>query len=132
MLFTEAYANLTFTMKYFIDEKGRIGSHFPFNFILIERLNENSNAFDFKREIDSWISNLPSIGVSNWVLGNHDKPRVGSRYGVDRVDGMLMLLLLLPGVAVTYNGDEIGMVDFRDGISWEDTKDPQVMTLKIY
>jgi alpha-glucosidase len=30
----------------------------------------------------------------------------------------------LPGVAVTYNGDEIGMLDYRD-ISWEDTLDPQ-------
>lgn len=37
---------------------------------------------------------------------------------------MLTLLLTLPGVAVTYNGDEIGMVDYRD-ISWEDTQDPQ-------
>lgn len=126
-MFTEAYANITYTMKYFIDDKGKKGSHFPFNFILIENLNENSNAFDFKREIDVWMSNLPSIGVSNWVLGNHDKPRVGSRYGVDRIDGMLMLLLLLPGVAVTYNGDEIGMVDFRYGISWNDTRDPQVL-----
>lgn len=118
---------MSMTMKYFIDDKQKLGSHFPFNFILIENLNENSNAFDFKRQIDSWISNLPlGIGVSNWVLGNHDKPRVGSRYGIERVDGMLMLLLLLPGVAVTYNGDEIGMVDFRDGISWADTRDPQV------
>jgi alpha-glucosidase len=114
-------------MKYFIDEKGKVGSHFPFNFILIENLNENSNAFDFKTQIDNWINNLPSIGTSNWVLGNHDKPRVGSRYGQTRIDGMLMLLLLLPGVAVTYNGDEIGMVDFRDGISWDDTRDPQVI-----
>lgn len=128
-MFTEAYANITFTMKYFIDENGKKGSHFPFNFILIQNLNENSNAFDFKREIDVWMSNLPAVGVSNWVLGNHDQPRVGSRYGSDRIDGMLMLLLLLPGVAVTYNGDEIGMVDFRYGISWEDTRDPQVFFL---
>jgi len=34
-----------------------------------------------------------------------------------------MITLLLPGVAVTYNGDEIGMED--TWISWEDTKDPQ-------
>lgn len=35
----------------------------------------------------------------------------------------MMLLLTLPGVAFTYNGDEIGMMDYRD-ISWDDTTDP--------
>lgn len=56
-------------------------------------------------------------------LGNHDRARFASRYGRQRIDGLLTLLLTLPGVAVTYNGDEIGMEDFRD-ISWEDTLDP--------
>jgi alpha-glucosidase len=37
---------------------------------------------------------------------------------------MLTLLLTLPGVAVIYNGDEIGMLDSRD-IPWEDTLDLQ-------
>lgn len=37
---------------------------------------------------------------------------------------MLTLLLTLPGVAVTYNGEEIGMLDYRD-ISWDQTLDPQ-------
>lgn len=32
--------------------------------------------------------------------------------------------MTLPGVSVTYNGDEIGMVDFRD-MSYQDTVDPQ-------
>lgn len=36
----------------------------------------------------------------------------------------MTLLLTLPGVAVTYNGEEIGMLDYRE-ISWEDTLDPQ-------
>ena len=39
------------------------------------------------------------------------------------VDVMNMLLLLLPGVATTYYGEEIGMVNVR--ISFEDTQDPQ-------
>ena len=38
------------------------------------------------------------------------------------MDGFNMLSLLLPGVAVTYNGEEIGMVNTE--VSWEDTVDP--------
>ncbi|XP_070505137.1 maltase 2-like [Chironomus tepperi] len=125
VLFTEAYANLTFTMKYYYDNEGKPRAHFPFNFLLIENLSEQSTAYDFKARIDEWFAALPAGATSNWVLGNHDKPRFGSRYGTERIDGMLMLLLLLPGVAVTYNGDEIGMLDYRYGISWEDTVDPQ-------
>lgn len=66
--------------------------------------------------------------ISIEKLGNHDKPRFASRYGIERVDGMMMLLLCLPGVAITYNGDEIGMVDYRE-ISWEKTQDPQACNL---
>jgi len=36
--------------------------------------------------------------------------------------------MILPGMAVTYNGDEIGMVDKRD-ISWKDTQDPQACSM---
>ena len=38
------------------------------------------------------------------------------------MDGFNMLSLLLPGVAVTYNGEEIGMTNTL--VSWEDTVDP--------
>ncbi|EFN75190.1 Maltase 1 [Harpegnathos saltator] len=57
------------------------------------------------------------------ILSNHDNPRVASRFP-GRSDHMTILSMNLPDLAVTYNGDEIGMVDKRD-ISWEDTKDPQ-------
>ena len=33
-----------------------------------------------------------------------------------------MMSLMLPGVAVTYNGEEIGMTN--TDVSWEDTVDP--------
>lgn len=42
--------------------------------------------------------------------------------GSDRISGLTMLLLTLPGVAFTYSGDEILMLDHRD-ISWNDTTD---------
>lgn len=44
-----------------------------------------------------------------------------SRFRDDMVDGLNGLNMLLPGVAITYQGEEIGM---RDGfVSWEDTVD---------
>ena len=45
-----------------------------------------------------------------------------ARFGPDNIDGFNMISLLLPGVAVTYNGEEIGMVNTE--VSWEDTVDP--------
>ena len=48
--------------------------------------------------------------------------RLGSRFGEGNMDGFNMLSLLLPGVAVTYNGEEIGMTN--TAVSWEDTVDP--------
>jgi len=56
-------------------------------------------------------------------IGNHDKNRVGSRFGADRVDLFNILLLTLPGCSITYNGEELGMLDGY--VSWEDTVDPQ-------
>lgn len=123
-MMTEAYANTTFTMKYYESDNGTLGSHMPFNFVLIEYLNERSSADDFKRVIDERIDALPKGKVTNWVIGNHDQPRVGSRYGSERIDALLTLVMTLPGIAVTYQGEEIGMVDNRDGISWEETVDP--------
>lgn len=37
------------------------------------------------------------------LIGNHDQPRVASRYGAEKVDALLMLVMTLPGIAVTYN-----------------------------
>ena len=56
-------------------------------------------------------------------MSNHDQSRVATRYP-GRGDQMSMLAMILPGIAVTYNGDEIAMEDKLD-ISWEDTQDPQ-------
>lgn len=43
--------------------------------------------------------------------------------GIERIDALTMLLLTLPGVSFTYNGDEIAMVDYH-GILWDATTDP--------
>lgn len=124
-MMTEAYANLTMTMKFYESDDGtQPRAHFPFNFAMIEDLNDGSKASNFKYIIDRWLDNMPRGKITNWVLGNHDKPRMASRYGRDRIDGMALILMTLPGVAVVYNGEEIGMEDYRD-MSYEDSKDPQ-------
>ena len=48
--------------------------------------------------------------------------RLGTRFGAGNIDGFNMMSLMLPGVAVTYNGEEIGMTNTE--VSWEDTVDP--------
>lgn len=55
--------------------------------------------------------------------GNHDQLRLVSRFGEEKARMITAMSLLLPGVAVNYYGDEIGMSDTY--ISWEDTQDPQ-------
>lgn len=55
-------------------------------------------------------------------MGNHDRNRTASRFP-GRADQMTMLAMILPGVAVTYYGEEIGMIDKTD-ITWEETQDP--------
>ncbi|XP_053692700.1 maltase 2-like [Sabethes cyaneus] len=115
IMMTEAYANITFTMKYYQSTDGtRSGSHLPFNFLLITDLTEASSAQDFVFTINKWLTYMPRNRDANWVIGNHDQPRVGSRYGVERIDAVNTLLMTLPGVAVTYYGEEIGMVDYKN------------------
>ena len=127
VLLTEAYASLPNMIKYY-----NYGSHVPFNFRFITDADANSNATQLKNVIDSWIKLMPKGGVANWVMGNHDQVRLGSRYP-DRTEQMIMLEMILPGIAVTYYGEEIGMVDIpgptkydvRDGcrspFQWDNT-----------
>jgi glycosidase len=42
-------------------------------------------------------------------VGNHDHGHVASGLGGDLVDCLNMILLMLPGTAVTYRGEELGM-----------------------
>jgi alpha-glucosidase len=65
---------------------------------------------------------LPERGWPNWVLGNHDRPRIASRVGAAQARLAAMLLLTLRGTPTLYYGDEIGMHDV--GIPPERVQDP--------
>ncbi|XP_072745192.1 maltase 1-like [Anoplolepis gracilipes] len=117
LLVMEAYTSFPHTMQYY--NYGVL----PFNFMFIINITAGSSAKFVKKEMDCWMNSMPDGGIANWVMGNHDNHRVASRFP-GRSDQMAMLSMIMPGLAVTYNGDEIGMVDKND-ISWADTKDPQ-------
>jgi alpha-glucosidase len=95
------------------------GVHLPFNFQLLQ---SSWHARQIAKLVDQYESVLPDGGWPNWVLGNHDNPRVASRVGVDQARVAAMLLLTLRGTPTMYYGDELGMQDVR--ISPERVRDP--------
>lgn len=58
-------------------------------------------------------------------MGNHDQHRVATRLGKENIDAFNMLIAILPGVMVTYNGEEIGMENGE--VTCEQGKDPQAI-----
>jgi alpha-glucosidase len=82
------------------------GVQLPFNFQL---LLSAWNARDIAALIDRYEAALPLGGWPNWVLGNHDRPRVASRLGMAQARVAAMLLLTLRGTPTMYYGDELGM-----------------------
>ncbi|XP_017868309.1 PREDICTED: maltase A3 [Drosophila arizonae] len=121
ILLAETYSPIDIVMQYYGNATAQ-GAQLPFNFLLITEISNNSNANDYARTIQKWLQHMPKGRTANWVLGNHDQWRVGSRLGADRVDMLNMLITTLPGASVTYQGEELGMTNVW--ISWKDTVDP--------
>ncbi len=96
------------------------GAHLPFNFQLIAL---PWNARQIALAVDQYEGALPMGGWPNWVLGNHDQPRIASRVGKAQARVAAVLLLTLRGTPTVYYGDEIGMRDVP--IAPEFVQDPQ-------
>ena len=82
------------------------GAHMPFNFAL---LSTPWRARDIAKLVDDYEAALPPGGWPNWVLGNHDRPRIAGRVGPEQARLAAMLLLTLRGTPTIYYGDELGM-----------------------
>jgi alpha-glucosidase len=82
------------------------GVQLPFNFALLET---EWHARAIARLVSEYEAALPPGGWPNWVLGNHDRPRIASRVGRPQARVAAMLLLTLRGTPTLYYGDEIGM-----------------------
>ena len=72
--------------------------------------------------VDGLEAALPPSAWPNYVLGNHDEPRLASRYGQEQARVTAMLLLTLRGTPTLYQGDELGMVNGE--IPFDQQQDP--------
>jgi alpha-glucosidase len=95
------------------------GVQLPFNFQLISA-EWQAQAID--RIVRGYEAALPAGAAPNWVIGNHDKPRIASRVGEPRARLAAMLLLTLRGTPTLYYGDELGMTDAT--IPADEVQDP--------
>ena len=99
--------------------KDLAGANLPFNFAL---LSTPWNARGIATLIEQYERALPAGAWPNWVLGNHDRPRIASRVGAAQARVAAMLLLTLRGTPTMYYGDEIGMLQVN--ITSEQVRDP--------
>jgi len=89
----------------------------------------------FKRIFREWDEALKMGGWSSIFLGNHDFPRITSRFGDDQryweksAKALAILLLTLRGTPYIYQGDEIGMTNVAFG-SFDDYRD--IETMNVY
>jgi alpha-glucosidase len=82
------------------------GVQLPFNFQLLQ---SGWQARELAALIDRYEALLPPGAWPNWVLGNHDRPRIASRVGDAQARVAATLLLTLRGTPTIYYGDELGM-----------------------
>ena len=85
---------------------GLTGADLPFNFQLIQT---PWRADAVAALVAEYEAALPEGGWPNWVLGNHDQPRIAARVGERQARIAAMLLLTLRGTPTLYYGDEIGL-----------------------
>ena len=95
-------------------------AHLPFNFQLIDA---PWTARDLHRIIAEYEAALPPGAWPNWVLGNHDRPRIASRVGQAQARAAAVLLLTLRGTPTLYYGDELGLEDVA--IALDRVQDPR-------
>jgi alpha-glucosidase len=84
------------------------GAQLPFNFKLLQT---PWDAVAIDALVRRYEAALPPGAQPNWVLGNHDNPRVASRVGPAQARAAAVLLLTLRGTPTLYYGDELGMAD---------------------
>jgi alpha-glucosidase len=105
VLIGELYLPVERLMHYYGEQLDEI--HLPFNFQLVTLPSWEARAI--REVVEAYEAALPKGAWPNWVLGNHDRPRIATRVGREQARLAHMLLLTLRGTPTCYYGDEIGM-----------------------
>ena len=116
----EVYDDIPTVMSYYGDMDE---CDFPFNFLLVGLPRKNWTGTGVNVTVSKWLDASPNGVWPNWVVGNHDNPRIASKLGVEKSALITMLLLTLPGTPTVYYGDELGMTDVF--VPFNKTQDPQ-------
>lgn len=122
MMIGEIYLPIHKLMTYYGPQNN--GAHLPFNFMLLTMPWE---PLKIAAAIAEYEGALPQGAWPNWVLGNHDQPRITSRVGIQQAKTAAMLLLTLRGTPTIYYGEEIGMTDVP--IPPHEVQDPQGLNM---
>lgn len=122
MMIGEIYLPIQQLVAYYgVDLKG---AHLPFNFQLVTL---PWDPLEISAALIAYEAALPPQGWPNWVLSNHDKPRIASRVGSEQAFAAAVLLFTLRGTVTLYYGDEIGMRDVA--IPLEQMVDPRGLNM---
>ena len=84
------------------------GLHLVHNFVF---LNLPWSAAAFRATVDEFEELGGPKAWPAWCLGNHDHPRIATRYGPEPARVAAMLLLTLRGTPFLFQGDELGLQD---------------------
>ena len=104
VLIGEIYLPIVRLVRYYGTHKDE--ANLPFNFQLVTK---PWKARIIAETIERYEAALPEGAWPNWVLGNHDRPRIATRAGREQAKVAAMALLTLRGTPTMYQGDEIGM-----------------------
>ena len=121
-------------IKYVGEERKELNMVFHFDIMTMDHGPEGKFDYrkydfvQFKKIYRKWDERLKNNGWNSIFLGNHDFPRMISRFGndeeywVESAKALAMLLMTMRGTPYIYQGDEIGMTnvafpsitDYRD------------------
>ncbi|WMW79741.1 alpha-amylase family glycosyl hydrolase [Undibacterium cyanobacteriorum] len=112
-------------MAQYTEGNKRLHMAYSFNLLTAE-----FSAAHIRRQVEAFEQRVKDGGAS-WSVGNHDVPRVMSRWGgegssIDFAKMILTMQLALKGTPCLYQGDELALSEAQ--LAYEDLQDPVGLT----